>query len=351
MKLITSIFSNRMHTTNETIKSYLDKIGFKFSYKIINVVGTNGKGSVSHYLTENLQKEFKVGTFTSPHIFAANERIKINNKNIDTKTLEDYIENMEYSNMHFFSIMFIAALQYFEDQKCDYIILEAGIGGSHDPSNIFDGVIGVITSVGRDHMELFGETLEDVLEDKIGIINKNMNFYSGTDLKKMNERISQKTIEKNAKHIIVNNEGVNYKIRNQKLATAILRKEFNIEPNFSDLKGRATLQKINNTTAIIDVAHNKVGIQATLEHLVDKGITFEQVVITISKRKEWQTIKYLFKNKEIFVYQIDDSFISAKDLDAGEVKDLKDFYENQTKNTLYIGSFYSIGDILKNDKN
>ncbi|NQZ28938.1 MAG: hypothetical protein HRT98_00980 [Mycoplasmatales bacterium] len=350
MNLIQSIFNNRKHTNNKILKAYLNKLNLLFDFKVINIVGTNGKGSVSHYLTENLKKTFNVGTFTSPHIFKANERIQINGFNIPTVQLEKYITKYKESNIHFFGIMFLCAMEYFNDMNCDVVILEAGIGGAHDPTNIINGDIGIITSIGYDHMDIFGETLQDVLKDKIGIINNDMHFYSGSQLGDMNKYISKKTIEKHSKHFIVENQAKHYKIRNQLLVKEVLKNEFNIIAKFNEPLGRATIQEINGKIAILDVAHNEDGILATLEYLKDKKISFEQVVITIAKRKDFSNLRTIFKDKDIFVYKLNDSFISSVDIEAKDVKDLKHFYDYQDKNTLYIGSFHSIGSILKNDK-
>ncbi len=349
MNLIQSIFNNRKNTSNELLKSHLEKLDLKHNFKIINVVGTNGKGSISHYLTQNLKKTFNVGTFTSPHIFEANERIKFNGISIPTSTLEKYILKYINTDIHFFGIMFLSAIEYFNDKKCDIVILEAGIGGSHDPSNILDGDIGILTSIGYDHMEIFGDTLNDVLLDKIGIINKDMNFYSGTQLGDMNKQITDKALKNNANHFIVANHEKHYKTRNQLITKEVLEKEFNIKAIFDEPLGRTTIQEINHTTAILDVAHNEDGILATLEYLKDKNISFEQVVITIAKRKDFSNLSNIFADKKIFVYQLDNSFISANEIEALTVSNLREFYDNQKKNTLYIGSFYSIGSVLKNE--
>ncbi len=350
MKLIQAIFNNRKNTSNEVLKTYLNKLNLISNFKVINVVGTNGKGSVSHYLTENLKGNLNVGTFTSPHIFEANERIKFNGENISIKKLEKLIYKYLKTDIHFFGIMFLCAIEYFNKMGCDVIILEAGIGGKYDPSNILNGDVGVITSLGYDHMEIFGDTLEDVLMDKIGIINKGMKFYSGDELKELNKIISKEAKNKKAEHIIIKNSNKDYKVRNQLLVKDILLNEFNIEPIFNEPIGRSTIQEVNGTKAILDVAHNKDGILATLKHLENHNINFEQVVITISKRKQYHDLPKIFSDKKVFVFKLNEMFISASDIGAINVDDLKKFYIKQKQNTLYIGSFYSIGEILKYEK-
>ncbi|MCP4336735.1 MAG: hypothetical protein GY679_02685 [Mycoplasma sp.] len=344
MTIINSIFNNRNRTDNKEVEELVNKLK-PFNFKIINVVGTNGKGSVSNYLTTNLMTKYKVGTFTSPHIFKANERIKVNNVSIPTKKLEVLIS--KYKDLHFFAIMYLCALEHFKEQGCEVVILEAGVGGKYDTTNTLSGDVGVITSIGLDHMELLGSTEREILKDKIGIINKGMNFYFGTELLEFNELIEEKVTKMKAKHFVVVNQFNDYKSRNKALAKEILKNEFNIlKPIFVDPIGRTTIQEINNSKAIIDVAHNKAGIAATLELLKKDSVYFEQVVITMSKRKDWKDLKKLFLNKKIFAYQLKDDFISAQDLGVEEVDDLRVFYKKQNKNTLYIGSFYSVGEIL-----
>ncbi len=346
MSIIENIFNNRDRTDNSVIKQRVKCLG-PFEFKVIHIVGTNGKGSVSHYLTTNLMKKYKVGTFTSPHIFRANERIKVNNKEIPTKALESLIQKNK--NLHFFAIMYLSALAYFKAQKCDVVIIEAGIGGRFDTTNTLPGSIGVLTSVGLDHTELLGKSKEEILYDKLGIMNSGMNFYTGSEIKEYEDIINDECLKVNSKHFQVDNNKANYKLRNQSLVKFILKKEFNIKATFVEPLGRTSMQVINNTKAFIDVAHNKDGIQATLEYLNSIHETFDQVVITISKKKDWKKIETLFHNKKIFVYKLDENFISAKDLNVDKVDNIKLFYKKQNKNTLYIGSFFSVGKILNRE--
>ncbi len=135
---------------------------------IIHIAGTNGKGSTINYLSSILQQAGnRVGTFTSPHITCEEERIRINGKNIPPKILNDLKSDLD-SELTFFEKYLICALRYFEKQT-DYIIIEAGIGGKHDATNVVEPILTAITNVGLDHQDLLGKTIEEIAKQKAGI--------------------------------------------------------------------------------------------------------------------------------------------------------------------------------------
>jgi dihydrofolate synthase/folylpolyglutamate synthase len=135
---------------------------------IIHIAGTNGKGSTINYLTSILvDAGFKVGTFTSPHIISEEERIRINFDFIPTNELTSILETIQ-GELTYFEKMFIASLMYFKN-KTDYVIVEAGIGGTHDCTNIVNPIISAVTNVGLDHQDILGDTLEEIAKDKMGI--------------------------------------------------------------------------------------------------------------------------------------------------------------------------------------
>lgn len=152
--------------------------------KIVHVAGTNGKGSVTMYLSEILmQMGYKVGTFTSPHLVDITERISIQGKNISeedfTKCFNDVYElvKKEGDEKHpsFFEYLFLMAMDYYAQNELDYIILETGLGGRLDATNcIKEKALSVITKIGYDHMEYLGDTLESIAFEKAGIIKENV---------------------------------------------------------------------------------------------------------------------------------------------------------------------------------
>lgn len=148
-------------------------------YKIIHVAGTNGKGSVSNMLTSVLSAlGFKVGLYTSPHIIDFRERIRVCSEGTSTlipkQDVWDFVhkwqDTFDHLDMSFFEITTAMALQWFADQEVDYVVLETGLGGRLDSTNIVTPVLSVITNIGLDHCDLLGETLQEVAFEKAGII-------------------------------------------------------------------------------------------------------------------------------------------------------------------------------------
>ena len=143
--------------------------------KTIHVAGTNGKGSVSHMLASVLQESgYSVGLYTSPHLLDFRERIKVNGKLITKKFVTEFVEdNLPFFssfNPSFFEISVFLAFCYFVECKVDIAVIEVGLGGRLDATNIILPVLSVITNIGKDHTEILGETLEKIAAEKAGII-------------------------------------------------------------------------------------------------------------------------------------------------------------------------------------
>ena len=154
------------------------------SYKVIHVAGTNGKGSVSNMLTSVLASlGYKVGLYTSPHILDFRERIRVVSHSrlqsgvstlIPKEDVWDFVQKwqdtFDHLDMSFFEITTSMALDWFAGQKVDYVVLETGLGGRLDSTNIVSPVISIITNIGLDHCDLLGETLPEIAFEKAGII-------------------------------------------------------------------------------------------------------------------------------------------------------------------------------------
>ncbi len=143
--------------------------------KCIHVAGTNGKGSTSHMIAAVLQKAgYKVGLYTSPHLVDFRERIKINGKLIPKNYIVDFVENnkIKFENIEpsFFEWSVGLAFDYFVNEEVDVAIMEVGLGGRLDSTNVIDPVVSVITNISFDHMNLLGDTLQKIANDKAGII-------------------------------------------------------------------------------------------------------------------------------------------------------------------------------------
>jgi len=149
------------------------------TYPIIHVTGTNGKGSTIAFMRELFVSHGKkVGTFTSPHIVSIHDRICINGQSIsdaDFIRLANQVKKMEqrlletHGQLSFFELLTVIALLYFKEQEVDLVLLEVGIGGLLDTTNVVTGEIAVITSIGLDHQETLGNSLEEIAEQKAGI--------------------------------------------------------------------------------------------------------------------------------------------------------------------------------------
>ena len=149
------------------------------TYPIIHVTGTNGKGSTIAFMRELfVSHDKKVGTFTSPHIVSIHDRICINGQPIsdaDFIRLANQVKKMEqrlletHDQLSFFELLTVIALLYFKEQEVDLVLLEVGIGGLLDTTNVVTGEIAVITSIGLDHQETLGNSLEEIAEQKAGI--------------------------------------------------------------------------------------------------------------------------------------------------------------------------------------
>ena len=149
------------------------------NYKIIHVAGTNGKGSVSNMLTSSLAAcGYKVGLYTSPHILDFRERMRVLEESVYRYVSKQYVwdflhqwrDTFDHFDLSFFEITTIMALQWFADEKVDYVVLETGLGGRLDSTNIVKPVLSVITNIGLDHCDMLGETLPEIAFEKAGII-------------------------------------------------------------------------------------------------------------------------------------------------------------------------------------
>ena len=148
-------------------------------YKIIHVAGTNGKGSVSNMLTSVLAASgLKVGLYTSPHIVDFRERMRVVSDGTYTLIPKEYVwsfvhqwqETFDHLDLSFFEITTLMALSWFADQQVDVVVLETGLGGRLDSTNIVSPILSVITNIGHDHCDLLGETLPEIAFEKAGII-------------------------------------------------------------------------------------------------------------------------------------------------------------------------------------
>ena len=310
----------------DNIRFFVDQLNLNLlDIKFIHVGGTNGKGSTCAYLSSIIQESgYKVGLFTSPHFFDFRERIKVNNKKIEkdfiTKFIQENIELIEELNLSFFELSFGMSLYYYFEQKVDYAVIEVGLGGRLDATNIINPLLSVITNISYDHTEILGNTLEKIAYEKAGIIKKNTKIIIGERDKKTQNIFIQKA-EENFSDVIFasdyktdfENSEIEYQNKNIRTAvqvsknlndqnineTSIKRGIMNLDSN-TDFYGRWTI--INyNPKVIFDSAHNESGFSYLSQQL--KKLNYDRLFIILSfvKGKDVKKlITYLPKKSLIY---------------------------------------------------
>lgn len=191
----------------ERISRILEKIGNpQDNFKSIHIAGTNGKGSVSSMIASILfSSGYKVGLYTSPHIIGFNERIKINGKEIDDEYLINYAELLlkesQSEEITFFEITTALAFKYFSDNNVDIAVIETGMGGRFDATNIINPILSIITSISFDHQQYLGNTIKEIAFEKAGIIKPNTPTVTLNKNPEVMEVIRNKCLEMNSRLI------------------------------------------------------------------------------------------------------------------------------------------------------
>ena len=168
----------------DNFDTFLKETGFSYRVPSIHIAGSNGKGSTANYLANIYRAQgYKVGLFTSPYLEVVNEMINVNGVNISDKELEEAIDkNAKLFDKYYlspFEIQTYIAFSYFQDQKCDIAIIECGMGGEIDATNIFTPIASVITSISLEHTAFLGRSLCEIAYQKAGIIKKEVPVITG----------------------------------------------------------------------------------------------------------------------------------------------------------------------------
>ena len=300
------------------------------NFKSIHVAGTNGKGSSSHMIASILQEAgYKVGLYTSPHLKDFRERIKINGKEIPENKVVDFIEKnksfFEKNYLSFFEMTVGLAFEYFSEEKVDFAIVEVGLGGRLDSTNVLKPVLSLITNIGLDHTQFLGDTLEKIAFEKGGIIKNNTpvvvgEFQSETFLvfKKLAKEKSAELYlaselissvyesdlkgsyqKHNIKSVIqvmsvLNNLGFQVSVK-------ALKKGLSKVVSNTGLLGR--WQVINETPkTICDTAHNKEGLFYTMEQLKKESYNKLHVVLGMVNDKDLSSVLPLFPKNADYYY-------------------------------------------------
>lgn len=169
--------------------------------KTIHIAGTNGKGSTSHMLAAVLQEAgYKTGLYTSPHILDFRERIRINGACVSKQWVTDFVARhqplFDELEPSFFEVTVAMAFQYFAEQGCDIAVIETGLGGRLDSTNIITPLLSIITNISFDHTDILGDTLAKIAEEKAGIIKKSVPFIIGERQKETEQVFFEHSIHK-----------------------------------------------------------------------------------------------------------------------------------------------------------
>ena len=347
------------------------------SDKSISIVGTNAKTSTANYIYQVLSElGAKTLLFTSPHLISYDERIQSNQDEINHSHYVEQIKEFEEKksiNLGYFETLFLIACRTFINEKLDIFIVEAGIGGRLDTTSMIDYKNVILTNVGYDHQDLLGETLEDILYEKIKISNKIDNLVCGDISNKHKELISKELKDTSISYLDQNNNfksNEDFRLKNIDLALfsidKILGKEIKSETisKIKEYKVQGRFEIINNNPLkILDGAHNISGFETlfqNLDHLY-KDIHF-QCYLGLKEGKEFQIIlDFLSKKENISINIIEDnSFynqMSSKNLTSYleerninfELSTIEKFHLSK-EHCILIGSLYLIGEYKKEFK-
>ena len=190
----------------ENIVGFLNHLGNpQRELKTIHIAGSNGKGSTASFISSILQEfGYKVGLYTSPHFVKFNERVVINGKQIDDEYISVFIsENEKYIDEHqltFFEVTTALAFQYFREMQPDYCVIETGLGGRLDATNVLDPLAVVITSISLEHTNVLGNSIEQIAFEKAAIIKNNSKVFTGMLVKEASDIVKNKCEETHSEY-------------------------------------------------------------------------------------------------------------------------------------------------------
>jgi len=321
--------SKPLQYSRTNFDQFLGSVNFKFKKEAIHITGTNGKGSVAYLLSTTLIRGgYKVGRFVSPSLHTPHEMISINDINIDEETflsyLNKYREAFDHHGLTVFEIIAFIAFCYFEDQKIDLAIIEVGMGGKIDATNIFKPILSIITNVSLEHTSFLGKTIKEIATHKAGIIktktpilvgNLNLEAFSvvaNTAMKKE----APLYVVKSPSNIRVSLDGIcfdaldykdiclsipaSYEAQNAAIvlnALEIISKKFPLESRvvfaaFKHIKipARFSVMK-TNPLIIIDGAHNPAAISALINSV--KMLSGEKIHCVFAAFKDKDVVQEL----------------------------------------------------------
>ena len=310
------------------LSSYLGNPHTKL--KTIHVGGTNGKGSTSHILSSILQESgYNVGLYTSPHLKDFRERIKINGdciaKDNVVKFIESHKEYLDGNKLSFFEMTVGMAFDYFKNQEVDIAIIEVGMGGRLDSTNIIDHEISVITNIGLDHTKFLGNTLLEIAHEKAGIIKKGKTVIIGETQEELVDVFINKAKEFNSKitfadqqkkHNYISDLQGSFQSKNIQTAISVIHELTKSNWNVDIDAIRLGISRVHTNTGfmgrwtvlnqkpltICDTAHNKEGLSIVLKDISSIKYSKLHFVIGFVEDKELDSIIDLFPKDAIYYF-------------------------------------------------
>ena len=293
----------------------------------IHVGGTNGKGSTSHIISSILQEAgYKVGLYTSPHLKNFTERIRINGEEVSRNFVVDFITKnkhfLETQQLSFFEMTVGLAFAYFATQNVDIAIIEVGLGGRLDSTNIIHPEVAVITNIGYDHMQFLGDTLPDIAAEKAGIIKQNTPIIIGEKQDAVVDVFIKKSTQMNADIYFASDKKYDYEsdllgsYQEKNMSTAIhavkalkgyviseshiINGLKNVVQN-TNFKGRWQILQ-HKPLVICDTAHNREGLSYVMNQLASLSFNKLHMVIGVVNDKKLDNILALFPVKATYYF-------------------------------------------------
>ena len=388
----------------ENIVGFLHYLGNpQKELKTIHIAGSNGKGSTASFISSILQEfGYRVGLYTSPHFVKFNERVVINGKQINDDYIANFVsKNEKYIDEHqltFFEVTTALAFQYFSEKKPDYCVIETGLGGRLDATNVLDPLAVVITSISLEHTNVLGNSIEQIAYEKAAIIKNNSRVFTGMLVNEAAEVVRNKCRETHSQYFkleyyiskdldrikLFSDDNMltlnpplkgNYQKKNATLAALTVSKTFQLQDEQNYLNGISNVC-INtglqgryeyyhkNPTIIFDSAHNPEGIGAFLSEFRYESTKYKSRTLIFGAMRDKAISSMLVMLSEYFneimVAEIkyeraakpeelkilcDEMKISSKVLEnpLGFINDFK--LKNNNECLVVLGSMYLLGEI------
>ena len=296
--------------------------------KTIHIGGTNGKGSTSNMLASVLQESgYKVGIYNSPHLIDFTERIKVKGENCDKEFVYNFIQKLKKLpadiRPSFFEFTTIMAFEYFAQQKVDFAIIEVGLGGRLDSTNIIKPLVSAITNVALDHQNILGNTVGEIATEKAGIIKKNTVIISGDENEKVKSIIRNKAAENNSDWVdatLINVElpsdlKGNYQQKNIKVVLAVIDELRNLGMEIPAEKVKSGLLNVQQNTGFIgrwfefsrdpliicDTGHNQAGLEEVFAQL-NSIPKFKHIILGFVKDKKIDEVLKILPENSTFYF-------------------------------------------------